>query len=391
MANVTEVNKLKKELQQIQEVCDTYKDDEDFTNSSNNFDIADAVSTINSAYDDAKLYEIKNYIPNFSTNDSFPAFCEKVDQAHQANNVITLCNTVGNFKYDPGYCDPGYWCGCSDPRHDRCKPSNDTDNNFWVGQYTTTESIIDPITNQSTLGKSIVYTGWASKFPDNYFKCSDTLYCSGQRGRNVLDFCPRLCKPGHYCPHPDKEITCPVGSYCMRGSTEPKECSGLQLCNVEAMSAPKADRYLIIVFVIAFVAFGFVVITYRFLNKLFPFQKKEEEGIGGGGGGGGEEGAENLVNNASDPVPGHANSTVNTSRMPMRLVRHHISAEEEEFKLLRQPSMITTPKQSFTIDVQFHNLQLTLPNGICIMQGVTGELQGGHFTAIMGPSGAGKR
>ena len=48
------------------------------------------------------------------------------------------------------------------------------------------------------------------------------------------------------------------------------------------------------------------------------------------------------------------------------------------------------PKPSFTIDVKFQDLQLTLRNGTTIMAGVTGELRGGQFTAIMGPSGAGK-
>jgi hypothetical protein len=379
----------REQLESLQEICDVYKDDEeDFTNSSiSDFDIADAVSAFNSvsnnsySKNDVVMNELNNGIPDFSVNDTLPVFCDKVDQTTYAINSITLCPTVGNFNYDPIYCDPGYWCGCSDPKGgERCKPSNDTDNNFWAGHYTTTESVIDPITNQSTPGKAIVYTGWASKYPENYFKCSDTLHCPGREGGNGI--CPRLCNQGHYCPHPDKEFTCPVGSYCVQGSTEPTECSGLQRCNVEGMSVSKPDWYVIILFVIAFVAFGFIVMTYRFLNKLFPFQKKE--------GGEEEEDAENLVNNAPDPVPGHANSTTNTSTKSKRLLIH-TAAEEEEFRLLRQPSKLTTPKQSFTIDVQFNNLQLTLPNGICIMQGVTGELQGGQFTAIMGPSGAGKR
>jgi hypothetical protein len=391
-ATAKEIGAVREKLRFFQDICDTYKDDEeDFTNSSiSDFDIADAVSAIDSVSNnyysktDVVMNELNNEIPDFSRNDTLPQFCDKVDQANQVINTLTLCPTVGNFNYNPIYCDPGYWCGCSDPKRDgeRCKPSNDTDNNFWAGHYTTTEFVIDPITNQSTPGKAIVYTGWASKFPDNYFKCSDTLHCPGREGGDGI--CPRLCNPGHYCPHPDTEFTCPVGSYCVQGSTEPTECIRLQRCNVEGMSFPKPDWYLIIVIVIAFVAFGFVVITYRFLNKLFPFQKKEE-------GGGEEEDAENIVNNSPDPVPGHANSTVITTLKSKRLVIHSIAAEEEEFKLLRQQSMVTTPKQSFTIDVQFNNLQLTLPNGICIMQGVTGELRGGQFTAIMGPSGAGKR
>eukprot|EP00536_Pseudo-nitzschia_multiseries_P004086 jgi/Psemu1/187311/e_gw1.66.61.1 len=57
---------------------------------------------------------------------------------------------------------------------------------------------------------------------------------------------------------------------------------------------------------------------------------------------------------------------------------------------MRRTSSVTTPKPKFTVDLKFSNLQLTLPNGNCIMQGVTGELKARQFTAIMGPSGAGK-
>ena len=236
-----EIFTAREQLESVQEICDVYKDnEEDFTDSLNvsDFDIEDAVSTMdsvfNNSYFDGVMNELNDNIPDFSVNDTLPGFCDKVDQATQVLNTVNLCPSVGNFIYNPTYCDPGYWCGCSDPKKgQRCKPSNDTDNNFWAGRYTTAESVIDPITNQSTPGKAVVYTGWASKFPDNYFKCSDTLHCPGREGGNYI--CPRLCNEGHYCPHPDKEFTCPVGSYCVQGSTEPIECSGLQLCNEEGM------------------------------------------------------------------------------------------------------------------------------------------------------------
>ena len=43
-----------------------------------------------------------------------------------------------------------------------------------------------------------------------------------------------------------------------------------------------------------------------------------------------------------------------------------------------QRSQLVIPKPSFTIDVKFQDLQLTLKNGTTIMAGVTGELRGGH-------------
>ena len=43
-----------------------------------------------------------------------------------------------------------------------------------------------------------------------------------------------------------------------------------------------------------------------------------------------------------------------------------------------------------TFDIRFENLGKTLPTGVEIMRGVTGELKSGRTCAIMGPSGAGK-
>lgn len=42
------------------------------------------------------------------------------------------------------------------------------------------------------------------------------------------------------------------------------------------------------------------------------------------------------------------------------------------------------------IHLKFTDMSLTLPNGVKILDGVTGEIEPGFFTAIMGPSGAGK-
>ncbi|KAJ3295381.1 hypothetical protein HK104_002720 [Borealophlyctis nickersoniae] len=47
-------------------------------------------------------------------------------------------------------------------------------------------------------------------------------------------------------------------------------------------------------------------------------------------------------------------------------------------------------KLSRTFDIRFENLGKTLPSGVQIMKGVTGELKSGRTCAIMGPSGAGK-
>jgi len=142
----------------------------------------------------------------------------------------------------------------------------------------------------------------------------------------------------------------------MTGSTEPTECTGLERCVGTGISHPSGEYHLILVAGISMVAFGCLFLSYRFLNKKSPFHKKKE-------------------------IEGEGDEEDSTS------MKERINALDDS---MRQPSILTTPKPSYTIDVEFSNLQLTLPNGICIMQGVTGELTSGQFTAIMGPSGAGK-
>jgi len=360
-------------IEDLQELCENVDEISNSTNSTDDvfsdFDVANAISSMNSIFDlqtgtNPLVEEANNAIPNFSENDTIPVFCSKVAQADYVFKTNQFCPSVGTFKYKPAKCDPGYFCGCADPEGQRCQPSNDTSSTLWAGYYTELE--IDPATNRST-GKEIVYTGLANEFPPEYFKCNNTLYCPGKLGAS-LTVCPKLCEEGHYCPDPTEQLVCPVGSYCMRGSIEPKECSGLERCKSEGMDLPHGELYLVTVIIITLVAFGCVLVTYRYLNTLYPFHKNA-----------GKEEVANLVD-----------TTITSASTSFRLVKHSVAAEGQERKFLRQASNITTPKPLYTIDVKFNNLQRTLPNGICIMQDVTGELKGGQFTAIMGPSGAGK-
>jgi ABC-type multidrug transport system fused ATPase/permease subunit len=47
--------------------------------------------------------------------------------------------------------------------------------------------------------------------------------------------------------------------------------------------------------------------------------------------------------------------------------------------------------QKLNMDFNFQNLQLQLPSGAQILQGVSGNILHGRMTAIMGPSGAGSK
>lgn len=263
--------------------------------------------------------------------------CDKVSQVlFVANAFVNTCPTVSNFKYRAIKCDPGTWCGCSDPSLEKCEPSNNLDETFWAGRYTEKGNGSNPI----------VYTGWASKYPPNYFQCNQTLYCPGYKENTT--YCPRLCNRGYYCPTSSEQIICPIGNYCPIGSTAPMRCEGLHKCSKPGLSEQDTDWYLLLVVSVALVVLATLFLCYSYLNKKFPFRKSNEQ-----------------VNEVVDE------EAIRTDKM-------------------KRQSSVTVPKPTIDIDLSFKDLQLTLKNGKCIMNGVTGELKGGQFTAIMGPSGAGK-
>ncbi|VEU45179.1 unnamed protein product [Pseudo-nitzschia multistriata] len=177
------------------------------------------------------------------------------------------------------------------------------------------------------------------------------MFCPG-KSRNITA-CPELCKEGHYCPTPSEITDCPEGHYCRIGSTKPTKCDFLDSCSGTKAVNPGSKWYLVLVACVTVYCIACLYTAYLYLNKKFPFRQAEDDVI------------------------------------ELDEVEDEETAKSRK-KLTRRQSSVTTPKPKFTIGVQFRDLQLTLPNGICIMQGVTGELKGGQFTAIMGPSGAGK-
>jgi ABC-type multidrug transport system ATPase subunit len=69
----------------------------------------------------------------------------------------------------------------------------------------------------------------------------------------------------------------------------------------------------------------------------------------------------------------------------LHLVRHFLPSlkvEKYQFRGMRA--------KSTTVDIDFEDLSLELPNGARVLKGVTGTFKGGRMCAVMGPSGAGK-
>ena len=259
------------------------------------------------------------------------------------------CRNVGNFLYDSGNCDEGYWCGCSDPTGIHCLPSNDLTTTQWAGHYTITDKN----------GKKHVLTGWAREFPTNdYFQCTDSLYCPGSSNTNP-NFCPTLCRAGYYCPNATLEIPCPQDHYCLMGSTEPTLCTGLETCNAEGVEIYNASATFAAVMGSAMMIFwALCLISFQLKNQTHHQHNNNNKSLTG-------------------TVTAVAQATAKVEK----------NGDQGVIMRMRE-STVRTQSPSQTIDIAFSNLQLTLPNGKCILKGVSGKLNAGSFCAIMGPSGA---
>jgi ABC-type multidrug transport system ATPase subunit len=243
-----------------------------------------------------------------------------------------------------------YRCGCSDPEGKNCLPSNNLNETQWAGQYTVQTT--NPVTGQT---HQTIYSGWAQIYGPSFFECPDSLYCPGNTVREDSSYCPQLCDAGFFCPTPSTRYPCTEDSFCLIGSTEPTPCTGLERCPGEGNKIYNPDWGVILIVGVALLAYSWILLSYRRLNKLYPFRRSNPKGKG-------------VV---SETLASHDDA-------------------EACMDLPDRPSQIKTPEPAQRIDVSFADLQLTLPNGRCIMQGVCGSLNAGQFTAIMGPSGAGK-
>ncbi|KAI9902870.1 hypothetical protein N3K66_002222 [Trichothecium roseum] len=76
-------------------------------------------------------------------------------------------------------------------------------------------------------------------------------------------FEPILCQKGFYCPSGTEKIKCPAGSYCQPGTAEPTPCAVGSYCPKGAFAQVFWLPFLILLFVNAFVALGLFVYTYR--------------------------------------------------------------------------------------------------------------------------------
>ncbi|XP_028413905.1 ABC transporter G family member 24-like [Dendronephthya gigantea] len=178
---------------------------------------------------------------------------------------------------------------------------------------------------------------------------------------------PEPCPGGYYCPTTDVKIECSSGHYCRPGSVQPDPCPWLTDCD-RGSSAPIANFIAPLLNLIVLIIFICLVLLYRnkqtvkFYWGLYFVPRKGRE--------------------RSSTRSFHVNEAIAHSTIKLGNLGDMDDTDED-----------IKPK-SYTIDISFENLGLTLKtakdNGKVVLSGVTGHINSGEVTAVMGPSGAGK-
>eukprot|EP00760_Papus_ankaliazontas_P010079 PhM_4_TR14194/c0_g1_i1/m.875 len=182
---------------------------------------------------------------------------------------------------------------------------------------------------------------------------------------------PMLCPEGDYCPQYDVQLTCPKDYFCPSGTKDPKKCAPLSHCP-EGSSKPLYYGSLLgtlAVLVAIAVVWKFYEMKLRNAElTLMPDVVTVNPTTAADN----NDDAQEMHSPRSEGSPNHR--------------AHHIKVLCDGFRRRRgaMPPM----------RVSFDNLslELPLPDGTKkrILSGVSGHLQPGKVTAIMGPSGSGK-
>ncbi|KAK6087714.1 hypothetical protein SCUP234_01353 [Seiridium cupressi] len=233
-------------------------------------------------------------------------------------------------------------------------------------------------------------------------------------GKNIGmgPFEPVICQAGYYCPKPGKEmIKCPAGSYCQPGAAAPTPCSTGSRC-------PEGTSYqrtlipiaaLIIVDAILLVATMLLVLRSRFRKTANSHSASASHRSKGGLNGVSAKvsgySALDETDRDQEMVPMNATylSRAETwtgfhAVLDMGLTRN-MKAEQLENAKGMSPELLSfvesmrraTDATQFGLSFKYSNLSFQpKKSSRMILQNVTGCIERGAVTAVMGGSGAGK-
>lgn len=195
-----------------------------------------------------------------------------------------------------------------------------------------------------------------------------------------------------YCPTTKQIYNCPQGYFCPTGTSSPKACDTVSFCPEGSTSQTSLNG--IIGCIVLDLALALLCIVMNFIHKKKVSSLEQLTSI--------------HVDNQDTPK-----EKVSASPNQRKLSTKHVSPDEDDLPSSRpsvspgSPLSPSAMKARVTVvknalaqnfrkslnqrDLRMHfemkDLGYALPNGKSILKGITGHIQHGKMTAIMGPSG----
>ncbi|RKP14681.1 hypothetical protein BJ684DRAFT_8159 [Piptocephalis cylindrospora] len=272
------------------------------------------------------------------------------------------------------------------------------------------------------------YSGGQPQVISDQFTCADRFYCPNTTASNPASlpqacpptqecavsrlyqlwcpaqgqFEPVVCPRGYYCPDPQTMHRCPKGYFCPAGTTVPRSCGGINLCEEGTIGRVEITSIIVLIIVDALLFSSIFYMRWRGKKTDRKHQALTSNAAL----------ASSVSPNPFDASPG-ATVTTDPHSDEHDTYREDEGMDEGQADRMVKASALVSgfrrasymPSSSsskdseasdpgrggnFHFDFTFDRLGLTLPSGKRILRGVTGGLHSGRFTAIMGPSGAGK-
>ncbi|KAJ3269064.1 hypothetical protein HDV01_001904 [Terramyces sp. JEL0728] len=201
--------------------------------------------------------------------------------------------------------------------------------------------------------------------------CLPDAVCDARRIVGALcdtqgTFEPFPCPRGFYCINDGTEkVACPDGSWCPLGTINPIPCNAFSNCP----KGSNAQRYYGSMLLAGFIdATLLIVVALMYLAEFVR-----------------------VYNNRRRLNPDLPESSIAKMAGNFSLSRTSTKKNNAfQDKSILEAFTESRNGSSTTIRLKFEDLTLKLSNGVSVLQSITGEISPGKFTAILGPSGAGK-
>ena len=290
-----------------------------------------------------------------------------------------LLSTTQLYSTSCFICSPGSFCpqGITETSDRICPP-----NNYCPNPLTKLPCPLDAV----CVGKSVLPCVFGMSCPIN---ATET----------------KVCPPGSYCPRPSEIHECPEKHYCRGGDVEPRKCAFYMKCQ-RGSTIPQGTAGA---FIGLLVAVALLIRILRFWNdvrkgqKLKAQQYEEKQRRA-------DKNVANFFMMLHDKRISVRNLNISSPTMQgqgeepsadVEAQSSSASAKAAATAPLSQQQQQQRPKgknlanfkylkpDPTPVSFKFNDLALVLKNGTRIIDRVTGSVESGKLTAIMGPSGCG--